>query len=162
MSEELDKKLDKIESSFNLHGSVELIGMASIIPDLDSNIRRDIEWAGMKAVMEYENNRAKTDEEKSKIKDVSERDTGYDIESFNGRCIEVKSFRTTDSPSITSHEWETARKMEQDYWLYIVENALDNPKVNPIQNPNEKFKDSIRTEEETVKRYYIDNWKEVL
>ena len=86
----------------------------------------------------------------------------YDIESFNNRCIEVKSFRTTDSPSITSHEWETARKMEDDYWLYIVENALDNPKVNPIQDPYEKAKDSIRTEEETVKRYYIDNWKEVL
>ena len=52
--------------------------------------------------------------------------------------------------------------MQDDYWLYIVENALDNPKVNPIQDPYEKFKDSIRTEEETVKRYYIDNWKEVL
>jgi len=159
---ELDNKIAEIEKSFVLHGSVELIGMASIIPDLDSNIRREIELAGMKAVMEYENNRAKTDEEKSKIKDVSERDTGFDIESFNSRCIEVKSFRTTDSPSITSHEWETARKMQDDYWLYIVENALDNPKVNPIQDPYEKFKDSIRTEEETVKRYYIDNWKEVL
>jgi hypothetical protein len=145
-----------------MHGSCELIGMASIIPDLESNIRREIELAGMKAVMEYEQNRAKTDEEKSKIKDVSERDTGFDIESFNSRCIEVKSFRTTDSPSITSHEWETARKMEDDYWLYIVENALDNPKVNPIQNPYEKLKASIRTEEETAKRYYIDNWKEVL
>ena len=52
--------------------------------------------------------------------------------------------------------------MQDDYWLYIVENALDNPIINPIQNPYEKFKDSIRKEEEIANRYYIDNWKDVL
>jgi len=159
---DLDKQLQRIEESFVTYAGSELIGMASIIPDLDSNIRREIELAGMKAVMEYEQKRAKTNEERDQIKDVSERDAGYDIESFNGRCIEVKSFKKTGSPGITSHEWETARRMQDDYWLYIVENALDNPIVYSIQNPYEKFKDSIRKEEEIVNRYFIDNWKEVL
>ena len=160
LKEDLDKQLQRIEESFVTYAGSELIGMASIIPDLDSNIRREIELAGMKAVMEYEQKRANTDEERSQIKDVSDRDTGYDIESFNDRCIEVKSFKQTGSPGITSHEWETARRMQDDYWLYIVENALDNPIVNSIQNPYEKFKDSIRKEEEIVNRYYIDNWKD--
>jgi len=159
---ELDKELRRIEDSFVTYGSSELIGMASIIPDLDFNIRREVELAGMKAVMEYEQKRAKTNEESNQIKDVSERDTGFDIESFNNRCIEVKSFKQTGSPGITSHEWETSRRMQDDYWLYIIENALDNPKVNSIQNPYEKFKDSVRKEEETSNRYYIDNWKEIL
>ncbi len=159
---DLEKQLQQIEKSFVTYASSELIGIASIIPDLDYNIRREIDLAGMKAVMEYEQKRANTNEERNQIKDVSERDTGYDIESFNGRCIEVKSFKKTGSPAITSHEWETARRMQDDYWLYIVENALDNPIINPIQNPYEKFKDSIRKEEEIANRYYIDNWKEVL
>lgn len=108
--------------------------------------------------MAYEEKRAKTDQEKSKIIDVSERDVGYDVESFD-RCIEVKSFKTTGSPSITSHEWETARRLKDDYWLYIVENSFDNPTITSIQNPYEKFKDSVRTEEVIDVRYVIDDWK---
>ena len=112
----------------------------------------------MKDVFEHEMKRASTEEEKKKIIDVSERDTGFDIESFD-RCIEVKSFKTTGSPSITSHEWETAQRLKDDYWLYIVENSFDNPKIYTFQNPYERFKDSVKTEEVIDVRYVIDNWK---
>ena len=76
-------------------------------------------------------------------------------------CIEVKSFKTTGSPKITSHEWETARRIEDGYWLYIVENALDKPKISKFKNPFDIFKDTIRKEEVLEYRYVIENWKEV-
>ena len=99
------------------------------MPGFDANIRTEIEKAEQDAVIRYEKKQAATSEEENLVKDVSDRDTGYDVESFGGKCIEVKSFKTTGSPKITSHEWETAHRMKDDYWLYIVENALDNPKI---------------------------------
>jgi hypothetical protein len=51
--------------------------------------------------------------------------------------------------------------MKDDYWLYIVENALDKPKISKFKNPFDIFKDTIRKEEVLEYRYVIENWKEV-
>ena len=128
---------------------------------MEANIRTEIGNAGEAEVIQYEKNRATTQEERDLVKDVSDTDHGYDVESFGGRCIEVKSFKTTGSPKITSHEWETARRMKDDYWLYIVENALDKPKITEIKNPFTTFKDTVRKEEVLEYRYIIENWKDV-
>jgi len=137
---------------------VSRIGIATIQSESDASIRREVELAGMNAVLEFERKRAHSETELAKIIDVSERDVGYDVESFD-RLIEVKSFKTSGSPSITSHEWETARRLQNDYWLYIVENSFDSPKIHTIQNPYEKFKNSVRTEEVIDVRYILDDWK---
>ena len=121
-------------------------------------MRRVVELDGMKAVMNYELNRATTEDERKLILDISERDTGYDIESFD-RHIEVKSFKTTGNPKLTSHEWESSNRFGDEYWLYVVENAQTKPVITLIQNPYEKFKNTIKTEESIDYRYVIENWK---
>lgn len=160
LREKYDKRINEIETEFQINSTLELIGLAWIVPDLEANIRTEIGSAGEVAVMQYEKDRAVTQEERDLVRDVSARDTGYDVESFGGRCIEVKSFRTTGSPKITSHEWETASRMRDDYWLYIVENALDNPKITTFKNPFETFNNTIRKERVIEYRYIIDDWKQ--
>ena len=160
LRERYDTRIQAIEKDFEINGTLELVGLAWVIPDMEANIRTEIGNAGEAFVIKYEKEKAKTQEERDLVKDVSDRDTGYDVESFGGKCIEVKSFKTTGSPKITSHEWETARRMKNDYWLYIVENALsENPTIHEFQNPFELFKDTVRKEEVIEYRYIIENWK---
>jgi hypothetical protein len=60
---------------------------------------------------------------------------------------------------MTSHEWETATRMKEAYGLYVVENALTNPKIYPIQNPAEKFRSVVKRIPTIDYRYVIDDWK---
>jgi superfamily II DNA or RNA helicase len=153
----LDERLDQIKKEFVTKSTIELIGIASIKSEQDANVRRETELAGMDAVMKYEKHRAPTEEKREKVIDISDRDTGYDVESWD-RCIEVKSFKKSGPAKLTSHEWKTAERLQDDYWLYVVENAQSEPKITIIQNPYEKFKDSVKTEESIEYRYVIDNW----
>jgi len=155
---ELDDRLEQIQKEYITKTTVELIGIASVKSEVDANVRRESDLAGMKVVIEYEMKRATSDDQREKIIDISERDTGYDVESFD-RCIEVKSFKKSGPAKLTSHEWGTAERMGDEYWLYVVENAQTEPKITEIQNPYEKFKDSVKTEESIEYRYVIDNWK---
>lgn len=155
---QVNQRIDEIKQEFQARSRIELIAIASIKSEMDSSIRHEIDKAGMKAVIEYEMKRATTDEQRKLIVDVSDRDTGADINSFD-RVIEVKSHKTTGPVRITSHEWLTAQRRQDEYWLYVVENALDNPKITTIQNPYEKFKNSVKEEEVTELRYVIENWK---
>ena len=160
LRETYDTRIKNIENDFTMNSTLELVGLAWIIPDMEANIRTEIGNAGESAVIKHEKEKATTQEERDLVKDVSDRDTGYDVESFGGKCIEVKSFKTTGSPKITSHEWETARRMKDDYWLYIVENALsENPTIHEFKNPFEIFKDSVKKEQVIEYRYIIENWK---
>ena len=160
LEKEYHKRMDDIDIDFQIHNTFELVGLAWVVPGFEANIRTEIEKAGQDAVIQHEKDLATTPEEENLIQDVSNRDTGYDVESFGGKCIEVKSFKTTGSPKITSHEWETARRIKDDYWLYIVENALDNPKITQFQNPFNIFKDTINKEEVLEYRYVINDWKQ--
>jgi len=155
---ELDERLEQIKKEFVTKTIIELIGIASIKSEIDANVRRESDLAGMKAVLEHEMKRAVTESQREKIIDISERDTGYDVESFD-RCIEVKSFKKSGPAKLTSHEWETSQRIGDEYWLYLVENAQTEPKITEIQNPYEKFKDTVKTEESIEYRYVIENWK---
>jgi len=112
-------------------------------------------------VLEYEMRRARTDEERRRIKDVSKLYKGYDVQSFD-RVIEVKSFKETGPVRFTSHEWETAKRMKDMYWLYVVENALTNPKIYPIKNPAEKFEKQVVKVPVIDYKYVIEDWKVVI
>jgi len=157
LKNESDERLLAIKKEFLSKSKTELVGIGVIYSDIEANIRREIEVAGMNAVLEYELNRLNI-EDKSKIKDVSERDCGYDIESVD-RLIVVESLKTTGSVKLTSHEWETASRLQGDYWLYIVEKAFDDPIVHTIQNPYQQFKNKVKIEEIIDYRYVIEDWK---
>ena len=158
--EELKSKLKELDEAFEIYSVHELIGIAIVRrePEDGEEMKELVDEAGMRAVLEYEMRRAETDEERRQIKDVSKLYKGYDIQSFD-RVIEVKSFKETGPVRFTSHEWETAKRMKDVYWLYVVENALTNPNIYTIQNPAEKFEKQVVKVPVIDYKYVIENWK---
>ena len=160
---ELRSKLEELEDIFKIHSVHELIGIAIVrrAPKGGEETKELVDEAGMHAVLEYEMRRARTDEERRRIKDVSKLYKGYDVQSFD-RVIEVKSFKETGPVRFTSHEWETAKRMKDMYWLYVVENALTNPKIYPIENPAQKFEKQVVKVPVIDYKYVIEDWKVVI
>jgi CRISPR/Cas system-associated exonuclease Cas4 (RecB family) len=160
LSRKLKEELKRLESEYQTTAYYEPIGLAIIIREKDgTDEKMAVERAGIRAVIEYEWNRAGGDQEKFvKIKDVSAMFMGYDVESFD-RVIEVKSFKDTGPVEMTSHEWQTALRMKDMYWLYVVENALTRPKIHTINNPAERFRNKVKKVPITDYKYIIEDWK---
>jgi len=139
LTEDLNKEIEDLRKRIEAVRACdpELVAVIHLIParrDADEEAKREVELAGMRAVMEYERRHGR------KPEDVSKYNLGYDIESYDPmtgetRYIEVKSFRTSGDPELTEHEYEVAKILSSKYWLYIVENALDNPHIIPIRDP---------------------------
>ncbi len=130
----------------------------SLSPEEAEN-KKKIELAGMMAVMRYETEQLRTPT------DVSLEFLGYDIKSTSiegMRYIEVKAFEGTGVIEMTENEWKTSQKLNDNYWLYVVENALNETKRNifTIRNPSERFKDIKIVHRETS--YLISDWKSKL
>ena len=160
-----EKKKADIEINFKSHVKNEMIAIAVVKANADANARMITDQKGMEIVMGYERSRANTAVEREQILDVSNRDKGYDIESPN-RCIEVKSFKSIGVPSITSHEWETAGRLGDEYWLYVVEHVFDErksyrEKITAIQDPYRTLNGAVTPVDETTRRYQIKDWKEI-
>ncbi|MEM1967328.1 MAG: helicase-related protein [Candidatus Caldarchaeum sp.] len=158
LKEGMEKRLKDLNEIYKTYALYELIGIAVITSGGDVEAKKIVERAGIEAVISYEKDRAKTDEDKRKIRDVSDSYKGYDVESFD-RVIEVKSFKETGPIELTSHEWETAKRMGDLYWLYVVENAIDNPTIHQIKNPGEAFKEKVKKIPIVDYRYIIEGWK---
>jgi hypothetical protein len=127
---------------------------ASLTPD--EAAKRQVEAAGMHAAMEYERRQGRHPE------DVSSQFLGYDILSRGAdetRYIEVKAFATTGAVTLTPHEWQMAQRLQDAYWLYIVENALTEPTMHPIQNPTARLQAQPIT---GVIKVVIEDWKEAV
>ena len=130
--ERLRKRIEAIKAT-----EPDLVAIIHLIParlEVNEEHKRRVEIAGMKAVMEYERKNGRIP------KDVSQLYLGYDIESFDPRTgetryIEVKSFSSTGDPELTEHEYEVAKNLASKYWLYIVENALNDPRIKIIRDP---------------------------
>lgn len=87
----------------------------------------------MKVVMEYERKagRAPTD--------VSKTGAGYDIRSTapdgSVRYIEVKGHTSTGDVTFYYTEWQTAHRMRDEFFIYVVDRALTAPSLWIIQDP---------------------------
>jgi len=95
-----------------------------------------IETIGMEVAMRYER------EQGRRPVDVSKEYLGYDIRSEGDgetRYIEVKAFAKTGTVRFTPHEWQMAQRLGDEYWLYVVEDALEQPKLRRIQNPAQRL-----------------------
>jgi hypothetical protein len=115
-----------------------------------------VEAAGMHAAMDYERRHARQPE------DVSNQFLGYDILSRGideTRYIEVKAFATTGAVTLTPHEWQMAERLQDAYWLYIVENALAEPTLHTIRNPASRLQAQPIT---GVIKVVIDGWKKAI
>jgi SNF2 family DNA or RNA helicase len=112
----------------------------------------EVEHIAMKVAMEYECQNGR------QPRDVSQEFLGYDIESWDPRTgkmrfIEVKGRAGEGDIVMTQHEWATAEKLGDQYWLYVVFNVKRHPRQRltliTIQNPVKKLRPVVE------KRYHI-------
>jgi len=69
--------------------------------------------------------------------DLISRQPGSEIsrESIENRFIEVKGRAAIGEIALTANEYQTAQRLGEDYWLYVVFNCASQPQVTTIQNP---------------------------
>lgn len=153
-----EKRKAEMDCRLKSHLVVDRVGLATVTPKAGANARTMSDRAGMGMVLEREKRRAKTDQARDLVEDVSNRDKGYDVETSD-RSIGVKSFEGYPSPSLTSHEWTAAGKSGDRYWLYVVKNVHSGGDVAEIQNPREKLEGMIAEEAVTTYQYSF-SWAE--
>ena len=125
------------------------IGLIKVTPEVKAGKEMqsdpEIEKIGMKIAIDYEKRNNRNPE------DVSLQNLGYDIRSTDDndftRYIEVKARCQTGDISLTQNEWFKANRFGDDYYLYIVFDASNNPELNIIRNPvkNLKIVEKIET-----------------
>lgn len=135
----------KKELTWEIYGPVAtaLVLPEKMVPEnnwyTDEELKRKVERTGMDTVIKYE-------KDHNRIPcDVSQKFRGYDIESTGEKCIryiEVKSFERSGTITMTEHEWTIAEKLGNKYFLYIVENALNNPFLTIVRDPYGTLADS--------------------
>ncbi|MEN2985038.1 MAG: helicase-related protein, partial [Dictyoglomaceae bacterium] len=159
--EKTKKELETlIEKEQNLTLNMpKFLGVIRVRPmkDEDSMVRdEEIERIGMQIAMEYERKAGRFPE------DVSKENLGFDIRSKdkdgNTRYIEVKARAEEGSIALTQNEWFKAQRFWDDYYLYVVFNAVKNPQLYIIQNPAK----NLNPEEKIEKVRYIIHPEDIL
>jgi len=118
---------------------------------LSTQIIHESSTWGMKMAMQFERENGR------KPKDVSLTTEGYDISSKDSRgktrCIEVKSRRGGHRVTLTPHEYETAKREADKYYLYVVRS---DGSIWIVRDPARK----CRFEEIEVTEFEAVNWIE--
>ncbi|MCX7845769.1 MAG: helicase-related protein [Dictyoglomaceae bacterium] len=116
----------------------------------------EVERIGMEIAMEYERKWGREPE------DVSKENLGFDIRSTDKegriRYIEVKARAEEGNIVLTPNEWFKAQRFEDDYYLYVIYNAISKPELLIIQNPTK----NLKAEEKIEIVRYILNEEEIL
>jgi hypothetical protein len=101
---------------------------------------RAVERAGVDAVMAYERMHGRRPSEMPRMNE------GFDVTSQDGegriRTIEVKATAIRwgeRGVALSKPQYRTAQERREEFWLYVVENALSSPKVHPINDPASKI-----------------------
>ena len=135
--EELKKEIEQ-EKSLSI-SMPRFIGAVLVRPKAVDEMVSDeeIERIGMEIAMEYERSQGREPE------DVSKENLGFDIRSRGKdeiRYIEVKARKDEGDVALTVNEWLKAKRFKENYWLYIVCNAITTPTLYIINNPAENLK----------------------
>ncbi len=126
-------------------GAPQVVGVAAVVPgevptsaaDRPSRagMRRsdEVEAAAMARAIDYERARG------WEVEDVSAEARGYDLLSRSPggeiRYIEVKGRAGVGVVELSANEWLKAEQLGEDYWLYIVTDALNSPALHMVQDP---------------------------
>ena len=135
----------------------ELLTVIRVIPEKSEMVEdEEIERIGMEIAMEYERQQGRIPE------DVSKENLGLDIRSKGKdemRYIEVKARAGEGNVALTPNEWFKARRFKENYWLYVVANAVVDPVLYIINNPAENLKPQEKIE---VVRFIVPlkEWKD--
>ena len=153
-----ERLLQEIQAETNLYPSEpEVLAVVRVVPEAPDGEMADseeIERTGMEVAFTYEREQGREPE------DVSAQALGYDIRSVDPagryRYIEVKARAGTGAVALTPNEWLMANRLGEEYWLYVVENAVSSPVLYTLQNPAAKL-----SPEEVVKtvRYVVKDWR---
>lgn len=117
-----------------------VVGVADVIPGpvpaawgQAGGDRTAVELAAMNVVMEDER------QANREPIDVSKTGVGYDIRSSapdgSVRYIEVKGHVTTGDVTLYYTEWQTAHRMREEFFIYVVDHALSAPSLWMVQDP---------------------------
>jgi hypothetical protein len=133
------------------------IGAVLVKPIVSKDMISDeeIERIGMEITMGYEKNQGR------ELEDVSKENLGFDIRSKGDgetRYIEVKARKDEGNVALTCNEWFKAKRFKEQYWLYVVANAVTNPRLYIINNPADNLNVQERVE---VVRFLVPvlEWK---
>lgn len=92
-----------------------------------------VEQAAMNVVMHYERRCGRTPVE------VCKTGVGYDVRSEGPdggvRYIVVKGRTTTGDVTLYYTEWQTANRMREEFFIYMVGHALTEPELLIVQDP---------------------------
>lgn len=159
--EDLDRKKARlqreIEAEVHLYpGEPAILGAVRVMAgkaSSDMASDEEVEQIGMRVAMEYEISHNRAPE------NVSLLNLGYDIHSSGDvvRYIEVKARARDGAVSLTPNEWLMAQRLKEEYWLYVVTNAVSSPELYLIQNPAARLEPD---KEIDIVRYVVKNWKE--
>ena len=140
-------------------GDVELIGRAWVLPnpqrqlpEIAQLIRDDeVERIAVDAVIAYEEARG------WKVESVELQNRGFDLISRNPqteecRFIEVKGRARVGVVALSRNEHQTAERIKDEYWLYVVFNCETTPEIHTVQNPARIDWQPIVK----IEHYYID------
>ena len=100
----------------------------------------EIERIAVQAVIAYEEARG------WRVESVEQDNRGFDLISrkphpedpataIGLRFIEVKGRSEVGEIALTTHEYKTAQRLQQDYWLYVAFNCATFPEVHLIHDP---------------------------
>lgn len=165
--EEFERKKNELERRMEAETNLllsppKILGVAAVLSKapVEDELKedREIEEIGMQIAMKFELSQGREPE------DVSLQNLGFDIKSKakDGGFIyiEVKTRAREGKIALTPNEWLMAHRLGNEYWLYVVVNAITKPELYTIQNPASKLKPS---EEAEIVRYIVDkgDWKNV-
>jgi hypothetical protein len=133
-------------------GAPKVLGVAAVLPvpevplagpgdkvPAGSGMRRSdpVETAAMAHAEGYERARGWS------VEDVHELNLGYDLRSTGPdgavRYIEVKGRAGVGAVELSENEWLKAEQLGEEYWLYIVTDALSAPELFLLQNPRARL-----------------------
>ena len=126
-------------------------GGSEASPDTpDSDTDSEVERAGVAAVLEFERIHGREPVEMPPM------NPGFDIRSVDAdggvRIIEVKATADEWGPrgvAISSTQFATAQQRREQFWLYVVDRAIEAPRVHTINDPATK-----------IAQYFFDNgWR---
>lgn len=142
---EYQKIISDLEKSTNVQWTLckpECFGIVLKSPEknetnyqANEEIKKKVEMAGVEFVIKHEESAGREVIYNSLDK---EEFRGYDIQTISDieeRWIEVKSFKSTGIILLTSHEWRAASENPDEFYLYVVFNALTNPELVKLNDP---------------------------